>query len=164
LFDHSLLNALIFNSLLVALAVVIHYEALHYLPKIINRFSVRHRVRLVFGVFGALCAHVVEMWLFGFGYFLFIPYEIFGSLTNNATGELITSLEDCAYFSFTTYTSVGYGDITPSGWLRFLAGLEALTGLVLITWTASYLFIEMQRLWKVEESKVEENKDNLSEL
>ena len=29
------------------------------------------------------------------------------------------------------------------GDVRFLAGLEALTGLVLITWSASFLFIEM---------------------
>jgi hypothetical protein len=28
-----------------------------------------------------------------------------------------------------------------------LTGIEALTGLVLITWTASYLFIEMQKYW-----------------
>ncbi len=35
------------------------------------------------------------------------------------------------------------------GNLRFLSGLEALTGLVLIAWTASFTFIEMQQLWKM---------------
>jgi hypothetical protein len=34
----------------------------------------------------------------------------------------------------------------PSGHLRYLAGIEAHTGLVLITWTASFLYIEMQRI------------------
>lgn len=29
----------------------------------------------------------------------------------------------------------------------FLAGIESLLGLVLITWTASFLFIEMQKFW-----------------
>jgi len=33
-------------------------------------------------------------------------------------------------------------------WLDFLTGLETLTGLVLITWTASFMFIEMQKFWK----------------
>jgi hypothetical protein len=28
-----------------------------------------------------------------------------------------------------------------------LTGLESLTGLVLITWTASFLYYEMQRYW-----------------
>ncbi|NIQ12844.1 MAG: two pore domain potassium channel family protein, partial [Candidatus Dadabacteria bacterium] len=47
-----------------------------------------------------------------------------------------------------TYTSLGMGDIYPLGRpIRFLTGLESLTGLVLITWTASFLFIEMQRFW-----------------
>jgi hypothetical protein len=31
--------------------------------------------------------------------------------------------------------------------LRFLVGLESLTGLVLITWSASFLFFELQRHW-----------------
>jgi hypothetical protein len=70
--------------------------------------------------------------------------EGFGSLR----GGFDNSLLDCSYFSFVTYTSLGFGDIEPLGNLRFLTGLEALTGLVLITWTASFMFIEMQKLWK----------------
>ncbi|MFT6897577.1 MAG: hypothetical protein ACJA13_001986, partial [Paraglaciecola sp.] len=35
----------------------------------------------------------------------------------------------------------------PFGDLRYLTGIESLTGLVLITWTASFLFFEMQRHW-----------------
>jgi len=54
---------------------------------------------------------------------------------------------DCVYFSFTTFTTVGFGDIQPTGDLRFLTGIESLTGLVLITWTASFLFVEMQKFW-----------------
>ena len=58
------------------------------------------------------------------------------------------SLLDCVYFSFTTFTTLGFGDIEPIGDLRYLTGLEALTGLVLITWTASFLYLEMQRYWE----------------
>jgi hypothetical protein len=65
----------------------------------------------------------------------------------NLVGNFDNSLLDCSYFSFTTYTTVGYGDIEPLGNVRFLSGLEALTGLVLITWSASFMFIEMQRFW-----------------
>ena len=62
-------------------------------------------------------------------------------------GNFNGSLMDCVYFSFTTFTTLGFGDIEPIGDLRYLTGLEALVGLVLITWTASFLFIEMQRCW-----------------
>jgi hypothetical protein len=32
--------------------------------------------------------------------------------------------------------------------MRHLTGVEALTGMVLITWTASFLYLEMQRNWE----------------
>ena len=49
----------------------------------------------------------------------------FGDLTGSFDGSLVDSI----YFSFTNYTTVGYGDIAPQGSLRFLAGVEAITGL-----------------------------------
>ena len=45
------------------------------------------------------------------------------------------------------YTIVGDEDIEPIGLLSYLIGIESLTGLVLITWTASFLYYEMQRYW-----------------
>ncbi|MEZ5482988.1 MAG: potassium channel family protein [Porticoccaceae bacterium] len=53
-----------------------------------------------------------------------------------------------AYFSFTTYSSLGYGDVVPFNNLRFVAGLEALIGLVMITWSASFMYLEMARFWE----------------
>jgi hypothetical protein len=42
---------------------------------------------------------------------------------------------------------MGFGDIHPVGLIRFLSGLEGLTGIVLITWSASFMYIEMQKFW-----------------
>ena len=39
------------------------------------------------------------------------------------------------------------GDLTPSGPMRLLAGVEALNGLLLIGWSASYIYISMERFW-----------------
>jgi hypothetical protein len=69
--------------------------------------------------------------------------EDWGRLEGNFDGSLM----DCVYFSFTTYATLGTGDIVPHGDLRFLSALESLTGLVLITWTASFLYLEMTRYW-----------------
>ncbi len=81
----------------------------------------------------------------GFWLCLFFMHraEGWGTFEGNFDGSLL----DCVYFSFTTFTTLGYGDIAALGDIRFLAGLESLTGLVLITWTASFFFLEMQRYW-----------------
>jgi len=47
-------------------------------------------------------------------------------------------------------TTADLGDIVPAGPLRLLAGVEALMGFVLITRTASYLYLEMTRVWGIQ--------------
>lgn len=132
------------NGFLVATAVLIHYEMLYLLTHLIPRLSfIKPRYRIVIGVFGSIFAHLVEIWLFAFGYYFLIKSGLFGQLRGNFQGTLM----DCVYFSLTNYTSLGFGDIEPIGEVRFLAGFEALTGLVLIAWTASFMFFEMQRFW-----------------
>ncbi|MEH6552066.1 MAG: ion channel [Pseudomonadales bacterium] len=133
----------IINVLVVAGAVLIHYEALYRLNIWCPKLPIRHRYRVVAGVLGALMAHCIEVWLFALAYYFLLSLEGFGGLTGAFNGSLM----DCAYFSFTAYTSLGLGDISPSGDIRFLVGLEPLAGLVLITWTASFMFIEMHRDW-----------------
>lgn len=132
------------NSVLIASAVLIHYEMLRWMSLLIPRLHIRLRLRVLFGVFGALTAHVTQIWLFGIAYYWLAAYGKLGALTGNTNGSLM----DSVYFSFTTYTSLGFGDVEPIGDLRFLAGLEALTGLVLIAWTASFMFLEMSKYWK----------------
>lgn len=138
-----MITTILINGILLVLAVVIHYEMLYRLSKIVPNLSVRYRFRVLYGVFGALVAHVIEVWLFALGYYFWHHSEHHGYLQGNFDGSLM----DSAYFSLTTYTTVGYGDIEPIGDIRFLAGLEGLAGLVLITWSASFLFIEMQKFW-----------------
>ena len=132
------------NTILAGLAVLIHYEVLNFLSVLIPKLKLRHRSGILLGIFGALFAHIAEVWLYAFGYYLKINVGHFGTLA----GDFDNSLMDCAYFSFSTYTSLGYGDIRPTGDIRFLAALEALTGLVLIAWTSSFMFLEMQKLWR----------------
>lgn len=134
----------IINTIIIGIAIIIHFEALNLLSLWLPSLKIKPRLRVLVGVFGALFAHIIEIWLFAFAFYLKIQTNYFGSLEGNFNHTLM----DCSYFSFTSYTSLGFGDIKPVGDLRFLAGLESLTGLVLISWTASFMFIEMQKLWK----------------
>ncbi len=131
------------NAIIVITTVVIHYETLYRLARKLSSIHIAHHYRVLLAVVVTMLAHVVEIWLFALGYFLMIHSGEFGTLS----GNIDLSLLDCSYFSFTTYTTLGYGDIEPSGYLRFLAGLESLTGLVMITWSASFVFLEMQKYW-----------------
>ena len=131
------------NSFVVAVAVVIHYEFLYRISRYIPHMTVKHRLRILFGVFAALVAHAVEVWVFALAFYYMHHADGWGHLEGNFDGSLL----DCTYLSFTTFTTLGFGDIQPIGDLRHLTGLESLTGLVLITWTASFLYYEMQRYW-----------------
>lgn len=131
------------NTLIVSAAVGIHFEMLNWLSLKVPAMTINNRTRVVVALLGAIFAHLVEIWMFAFAYYFIISHDKMGALEGNFDG----SLQDCFYFSITTYTTVGYGDIAPLGDVRFLAGLESLTGLVLITWTASFLFVEMQKFW-----------------
>ncbi len=73
--------------IVVALCVMIHYEFLYQMTRLMPRINIRHRLRIVLGVIGAL---------------------------------------------------------------RYLTGVESLAGLLLITWSASFLYIEMVRYWDIE--------------
>jgi len=131
---------------IVAFCVVLHYEFLYRLTQMMPRFNIRSRFRIVFGVIGALIAHSIEIWVFALAYYWMHGAENLGHLQGNHDGSLMSS----AYFSFTTYTTLGLGDIEPLGDIRYLTGIESLTGLLLITWTASFLYLEMTRSWDIE--------------
>ncbi len=124
------------------LAVRLHYELLVLTSKLIMALSGYLRAGVALAVALALLAHVVEVILFGFGWFLLIEAGLV-EIAPHAP-----KLVDAIYFSGAIYTSLGFGDIVPvSSAGKLLAVLEAVTGLVLIAWTASFTFYQMQRHW-----------------
>jgi hypothetical protein len=137
------------NTAVVALSVIVHYEFLYRITLLIPKMGMQHRYRIVFGVCGSLIAHALEIWIFAITYYFMHRADGWGNLEGNFNGSLL----DCGYFSFTVFTTLGFGDIQPNGSLRYLTGIESLTGLVLITWTASFLYFEMQRHWGVESKR-----------
>ncbi len=138
---------ILLNCLVVITVVVIHYEFLFHLTAVLPKIRVMHRFRIVIGVLVALVAHMIEVWVFAFAYYFMHNSEGWGHLEGSFNGSLM----DYSYYSFTSYTTLGFGDITPIGDIRYLTAIESLTGLVLITWTASFLFLEMQRHWQPKE-------------
>jgi hypothetical protein len=119
------------------IATLVHYEFLARLSTIV----IKHRLSLVYIVIILLISHILQVLIFAYSFYILYMLD-FGHLTNSSQ-----TLADFIYFSFTTFSTLGYGDLNPMGNLRFLAGLEALLGFVLITWSASFLYFEMQKYW-----------------
>ena len=129
--------------IVVGLCIDVHYLILSGCRKYLPMLSFRRRRRVLMLIFIILLAHTLEIWLFALGYYALIVWASIGSLSGLESAQL----PDYVYYSAMVYTTVGFGDVLPSGPIRFLSGMEALTGLVMITWSASYTFIEMERDW-----------------
>ena len=59
----------------------------------------------------------------------------------------MSDFSEYVYFSAVSYTSLGLGDIYPTGGLRLVTGAEALLGLLMIAWSASFAYLLMVELW-----------------
>lgn len=96
--------------------------------------------RLLFALYTLATAHVVEAGLYALG---FSFGEIIG--IGGFAQENVDSFMDVFYFSVVNYSSLGLGDIYPTRHLRFLAGVEALNGFLLISCSASTIFLVVTR-------------------
>lgn len=124
--------------------VSLHYEGLTYLQRRLGHADLSpRRLRVLFGIIGVLLMHAVEIILFAIGYLLADLVPGAGSI--GGIGHRL--FLDVCYFSAITYTTVGYGDLAPIGALRFLAAAESLVGFVLVSWSASFTYLVMERYW-----------------
>lgn len=131
------------SALVSGLCVIFHYDVMSLTSRYLARAKMPRRMRIVALILVMLLAHVIEIWLFGLTYWLLDTRSDCGQLL----GPFDEGALDFVYYSATCYTTVGFGDIVPSGPMRILTGTEALVGLSLITWTASLAFLQMQRDW-----------------
>lgn len=123
----------------VVFCIVLHYEGLRLLGDKLPMPHLRHRRRIVILIICLLLLHIIEIWIFGVSYFLLLNFGDAGELV----GATQMGIFDCVYYSASVFTTLGFGDIVPLGPIRFMTGMEAVSGLTFITWSASYTFLEM---------------------
>lgn len=134
-----MLENLAIGTLIISMTVVIHTFGLIWVTHGMNWLTGKirlqaHRSRVlamnsvVIGIFAVL---TVEVWLWAFAYYLL-----------NVFGDFETAL----YFSTSTFSTVGYGDLVTSEQWRLLAGLESVNGFLLIGWSTAYLVAASMRV------------------
>jgi len=132
--------------------VILHYEGLRFLSDRLPMPKHHHRRRIVILILCLLILHSIEIWIFGAGYFGLQALPGFGEFVGfNELGEFVKvdhlGFLDCVYYSAAVFTTLGFGDIVTVGPVRFMTGVEAVSGLTFITWSASYTFLEMLKTW-----------------
>jgi hypothetical protein len=130
--------------LLILVTVLIHYEVLKGITLLLAKPSHGPRQRILYMVLGLTLLHTLEILVFAAGYRFLVQQDL-GMLTDMPSEHFYYYF----YYSAIVYTTLGFGDIIPLGPLKILTAMEALIGLGFITWSASFTFLEMQKLWNV---------------
>lgn len=136
--------SLLLSTFLAVCTVIIHMVGLSVLMAMMQRSSntlrphqsrLRQAVFIVAIVLGLFVIHAAEIWLYA-GAYLFV-------------GALPT-LEAALYFSTSTFTTLGYGDVTLDETWRLVAAIEGFNGFLLIGWSTAYLVTVIGRLRALE--------------
>ena len=131
------MSSMVLIGLMLMLASgAVHYVAMTVLHARISGISVNRAAKTQLALLGLSAAHLFEAGIYAAGFQLGETLGLggfSGAYTSDGMGVY--------YFSLVNYTSLGLGDIYPTGHLRFLAGLESLNGLLLISCSAAMLYL-----------------------
>lgn len=146
---HDLLDSDFWLAVLICLGMIsftctLHYEFLRVISALIERLKHRPRWLINLVVISQFAIHTISVWAYGVLYWWLANYTTLGTLQGAHDGSLL----DYVYFSASTYSSLGFGDVFPQGSLRLIAGVEVLGGLLLIGWSVTFTYFAMQKLWE----------------
>jgi hypothetical protein len=144
-----MLQNLALATFMVALTVLIHFGGLLLLLRLLSQRGHHLNARqslfgqfvlLIVVVLGLVLIHTVEIWAYAFAFM--------------AVGA-IPDLEPALYFSTTSFSSLGYGDIVLGPDWRLLGAIEAANGLILFGWSTAFLISLMSKLKALEHEWLE---------
>jgi voltage-gated potassium channel Kch len=127
-------------SLMVAMSVIMHLVGLGALVALMRRHHRRfgqnpkrlpQLIAILGAAFGLFALHTLEIWTYA------ILYVWIGALPD---------FDDALYFSTTTYTTLGYGDIVlPRTW-RLVGAIESANGIILLGWSTAFFVSVINRI------------------
>lgn len=136
-------------AFMVSLTVIVHFAGLLVLMWLLRARGHRFRAHesaigqgaaIVFVVLGLVAIHTVEIWLYAAVYF------VLGALPE---------FEAALYFSTTSFTTIGYGDVVLEKKWRLLSAIEGANGLLLFGWSTAFLFSVTARMRTLEHDWLE---------
>jgi ion channel len=144
-----MIGNLLLAGVMVALTVIIHFAGLLILMWLLRARGHRFRAHesavgqgaaIVFVVLGLVAIHTVEIWIYAVVYY---------ALT------ALPDFEAALYFSTTSFTTIGYGDVVLDRNWRLFGAIEGANGLLLFGWSTAFLFSVTARLRTLEHDWLE---------
>lgn len=145
-----MLRELIAAFIIVAICVVIHIVGIVVLAEwLIDRrleskirSEMMHYTLLLIMVFAIIILlHLTETAIWAAFYFWW---------------NLFPDFETSFYFSLTSYTTIGFGDVVlPQRW-RLLGGIEGITGVLLCGLSTAYIFVVLNSLFQIRAKQSDE--------
>ncbi len=133
-----MLSQLTIGSALVVVTVLVHGVSLDIILRALRAIGMEALIRwrllslslLVLAVFSA---HLIEIWIWAVFYFFI---------------EEIPTFKTALYFSTSSFTTVGYGDLTLSEEWRLLGSMESANGMILFGWSTAFIFTVIHRIYE----------------
>ena len=120
------------GTAMILLSVGIHTLGLILVTRLVNRLIACLHLHAGWG-------RTVAMMFVVLGLFAILTVEVWGWAGCYVALGVVPDIETALYFSITTFSTIGFGDIVPAERWRLLAGLEGITGFLLIGWSTAYL-------------------------
>lgn len=128
-----LLLNLIVAGVLVSISFAVHFAGLVGLSALIRKRGDTHvnlstvagqGIAIFFILISLFALHSIEIWIFTFAYL--------------ALG-IFPDIDTAVYYSTTTFTTVGYGDVVVGEDWRMLGAAESVIGFLLLGWSTAFL-------------------------
>ncbi|UWR32924.1 two pore domain potassium channel family protein [Sulfitobacter sp. W027] len=135
-----MIQAMLLSILVVGICTTIHYFVLKWVSDTIaqrNRTAQGRNLGLAVGAI--TIAHVIEAFIYTLFFLWAVQGLQIGALNASGPAGAPITLMDYFYFSLVNFTTLGRGDLTPLGHLRFLTGIEAFHGFLMITASGSFV-------------------------
>lgn len=129
------------SLMLILSCSAVFYEVLAHVWVNLPRLDGRPRAQIILTILATFLAHTVAVWIFGLTYYALDHWFDFGTLAGNITHELLEYI----YFSAVSYSSLGLGDVYPTGGLQLLVGVEAILGLIMIGWSVTFTYLVTEK-------------------
>ena len=135
------------SHVLIVAGIIFTMVYLVYTTGILFRHVVKSRAPTFHTIFASLCIYLVTAYIWAFSYSLLedmspnsfhFSSELFTPIAKGK--HLYSHLYYFIYFSFTTQTTLGFGDILPaSAWSRMMTSMEAVLGQLYLVVMVTYL-------------------------
>ena len=142
-----MIERLALATVMVGLTVTVHFFGLMALlwmlrarAHSVHESWTREGAAIFTVVMGLMLIHALEVWLYA-GCYLML-----GALPD---------LETAVYFSTTSFTTIGYGDVVLDRKWRLVGSIEGANGLLLFGWSTAFLFSVISRMRSLEHGWLE---------